>query len=222
GANAGALVGGEDDEADAFVGKQFQRDGIDGGFREPHAFGHALKAVLEVGDAPANLGEAVAGGGQRQDDVVVHLGHGRAVTAEALLTIGVGIKNFAVDAARVDLKPGEEGGAEVEAHAAVVVENTDDTVLGVDDAGGSVGSVALSGDALIPIVIGSGGVLRFYGFKPGILAGRLIEVAMNADIAPRRWLVVILHLPTLQKRGFSVQRSAVSGQEGWPLIAASR
>ena len=56
---------------------------VDGGLGEPHALGLAVEAGLEVGDAPADLGEGVAGAGEGHDDVVVDLRHGRAVSAVA-------------------------------------------------------------------------------------------------------------------------------------------
>ena len=62
----------------------------------------------------------------------------------------------------------------------------------VGDARGAVGGVTLGGDALVPVVIGGGGVLDLDGFEPGIFAGRLVEVAVDADVARasgggRRW-----------------------------------
>ena len=59
----------------------------------------------------------------------------------------------------------------------------DDLVFDIDDARGAVGGVALGADALIPVVVGRGGILGLHGFQPGIFAGRLIEVAVNADEA---------------------------------------
>ncbi len=59
-ANAGALVGRKDGEEDAVLGQQVQGLAIDSGFRQPHAFRLAAEAMLEVGDAPADLGDAVA------------------------------------------------------------------------------------------------------------------------------------------------------------------
>ena len=79
------LVGREEDEADAVLGEKIQRFKINGGFRKPHAFRQAPEATAEVGDAPANLRNAVAGIGQRHDDVVVDLSHGRAVAGKTLL-----------------------------------------------------------------------------------------------------------------------------------------
>src|SRR5258708_19882677 len=59
-ADAGALYGGEDGELDALLGHEVEDAAVDGGFGEPHAFGFAAVAELEVGDAPADLGEGVA------------------------------------------------------------------------------------------------------------------------------------------------------------------
>ena len=56
-------------------------------------------------------------------------------------------------------------------------------LLVVDDAGGAVGGVALGGDALVPVVVGRGGVLQLDGFEPGVFARRLVEVAVDADVA---------------------------------------
>ena len=52
----------------------------------------------------------------------------------------------------------------------------------VKDARGGIRRVTLGGDALVPIVIRVGGVLQFDRFQPGILARRLIEMAVNADV----------------------------------------
>ena len=52
----------------------------------------------------------------------------------------------------------------------------------VKNAGGGVGRVTLRVDALVPVVIGVGGILQLDDFEPGILAGRLIKMTMNAKI----------------------------------------
>ncbi|XWK51065.1 hypothetical protein RBB78_04585 [Tunturiibacter empetritectus] len=149
----------------------------------PHAFGFSAEAGFEVGDSPADLGEGVAAVGEGHDDVVVDLGDGGTVAAVALGADLVGIDDHAIGAGALSASPAEEGGAEVEAHPGVVVHDADDFVLLVGDAGGPVGGVALGGDAVVPVVIGGGGVLDFDGFEPGVLAGRLVEVAVDADEA---------------------------------------
>ena len=182
-AHAGALGGGEDGEPDALLRHQVEHVAVDGGLGEPHAFGLAAEAMLEVGDAPADLGERVAAVGERHDDVVVDLRDRGAVAAVALRAGPVGVEDHAVGARGFVGQPAEQGGAEVEAHPRVVVHDADDLVLLVRDAGGAVGGVALGGDALVPVVVGRGGVLDFDGFEPGVFARGLVEVAVDADEA---------------------------------------
>ena len=79
-------------------GHQVEHGAVDGGLGQPHAFGPAAEAVLEVGDAPADLGERVALAGERHDDVVVDLRHGGAVAAVALGAGVVGVEDHAVGA----------------------------------------------------------------------------------------------------------------------------
>ena len=115
--------------------------------------------------------------------MVVDLGDRGAVSAVALGADLVGVEDHAVGAGGFVVEPAEEGGAEVVAHPGVVVHDADDLVLLVGDAGGSVGGVTLGGDALVPVVIGGGGVLDLDGFEPGVFARGLVEVAVDADEA---------------------------------------
>ncbi len=183
GTDAGALVGREDGELDALGRQQIEHAAVDGGLRQPHALGAAAEAVLEIGDAPADLGESVAPAGQRHDDVVVNLGDGGAVTAVAQGAGAVRVQDHAIGAGGTVGEPLEQGGAEVEAHARVVINDAHDFVLAVGDARGAVRRVALRGDALVPVMPGRGGFLHFDRLQPGILAWRLVEVAMHADVA---------------------------------------
>src|SRR6185437_11321226 len=120
---------------------------------------------------------------QGHNDVVVALRHGRAVPFEVLAAALFAIEDHAIGARRVVPHPAQKGRSEVEADARVIVDDPGDLVFVVDDAGGAVGGVALGADALVPVMIGSGGILRLHSFKPGVFAGRLVEVAVNADIA---------------------------------------
>ena len=182
-ADFGALDGREDGELDALGGEQVEHAAVDGGLGEPDAFGFAAEAMFEVGDAPADLGEGVAAAGERHDDVVVDLGEGGAVAAVALRAGLVGVEDHLVGAGSLVGEPAEQGGAEVEAHARIVVDDAHDLVLAVGDARGAVGGVALGGDAVVPVVVGRGGVLHLDGLEPGVLARRLVEVAVDADEA---------------------------------------
>ena len=176
-------MGREDGELDSFGGHHVQHAAVDGGLGQPHAFGPAAEAVLEVGDAPADLRDGVAPAGQRQDDVVVDLrdapSRGRRSAARWLRSAS---RMRAIGARSLVGHPLQQGGAEVEAHARVVVHDAHDLVLAVGDARGAVGRVTLRGDALVPVVIGRGGVLHLDRLQPGVLARRLVEVAMHADV----------------------------------------
>ena len=127
----------------------------------------------------------------------------------------VGVLDHAVGAGSEVFEPAEQGGAEVEAHARVVVDDADDLAVVVDDAGGAVGGVALGGDALVPVVVGGGGVLELDGFEPGVLAGRLVEVAVDAEIALRRRGVVGLDLAGCCHRLQGYQGDAQAGGFGF-------
>ena len=115
--------------------------------------------------------------------MVVDLGHRGAVSAVTLGAELVGVEDHAVGAGGLVVEPAEESGAEVVADPRVVVHDADDFGLLVGDAGGSVGGVTLGGDAVVPVVVGGGGVLDLDGFQPGVFAGGLVEVAVDADVA---------------------------------------
>ncbi len=179
--NPRALMRREQHESDAVLREQFEGLRVDGGFRKPHAFRFTPEAIAKVGNAPANLRDAIAGRGQRQDEVVVDLRHGRAVAGVTFLAAKIGVDDGFMHLRRVLLQPGEQRGPEVEAHPGIVVEDADDLVLLIDDAGRAIGRVALRGDALVPVVPRGCGILRLDGLEPRILARWLIEVAVDAD-----------------------------------------
>ena len=112
------------------------------------------KLLLVVGDAPADLRDAVARAGQRHDHVVVNLRHGRAVAADSRWRLRrLAVQDHAIGARRVFFEPAQQRGAEVEADARVVVDDARDLVFGVDHARRAVGGVALRADALVPVVV---------------------------------------------------------------------
>jgi hypothetical protein len=46
-----------------------------------------------------------------------------------------------------------------------------------------IGCIAFAGDSLVPVVERRGGVFDLDSTQPGILAGRLVEVSVNANIS---------------------------------------
>ena len=126
-------------------------------------------------------------GGERHDLVVVDLGERVAVAAAGGHAGAVGLHDGpAHTAGRLPLQPREQRGPDVERDPLEVVDDVEDAVGVVDAAGGRVGRVALGGDALVPVVVGGGRVLHLDGLQPGVLARRLVEVAVDDDGARRR------------------------------------
>ncbi len=72
----------EDGELDAVGGEDFEGLDVDGGFSQPHAFGIAIEAELEVANSPYHLSLLVAAIGQRHDHVVVDLRDGGTVSGK--------------------------------------------------------------------------------------------------------------------------------------------
>ncbi len=63
--------------------------------------------MLEIGNAPANLGAGIALAGQGHDDVVVDLREGGAMATEASGAGVVGVLDHAVGAGGKGLQPAE-------------------------------------------------------------------------------------------------------------------
>ncbi len=176
-------MGREERELDAVLGEELKGIRVGGGLSQPHAFRRSAVVVFVVGDAPADLGDAIASACEGQDHVIVDLRHGGTMAVIAFAAAAFAVENHAVGAGSVFAEPAEEGGADVEADTGVVVDDADDLVFVVDDTGSAVGGVALGADALVPVVIGRSRVLSLDRLQPGVLAGRLIKVTMNADEA---------------------------------------
>jgi hypothetical protein len=126
--------------------------------------------------------------------VVVALCDGVAVAVVTERALAVGLDNSRVGLRLVAFEPVEERRAEVEAEARVVVDDPLDAAVGVADAREGVRAVALGVDALVPIVEGRGARLALDQLRPGVLARRLVEVAVNDQRGRHlqgllRWLI---------------------------------
>ncbi len=117
--------------------------------------------------------------------MVVALGDGRSVPAEPFTTPAVCIEDRAVDVGSRRFEPAEERGAEVERDHGIVIDDRDDIAVGVEDPRGGIRCVAFRGDALVPIVIRIGRILELDLLEPWVLAGWLVEMAVDTDIS---WL----------------------------------
>jgi len=113
--------------------------------------------------------------------VIVNLGDGIPVTAMGFTTGAVGVKNALIGIGVFRLKPGKERGTEIEAGPFEIIDDLDDPALGIQGAGAGVGMVTFVMDALVPVVKGSGAILLFDLFDPGIFSRRLIKMPVKAD-----------------------------------------
>src|SRR6266850_1629462 len=177
------LPGSQDREFDASLGQYLQGFQIRSRFRKPHAFREPAEAKLEVADTPCHLRLFVTAIGQGHDDVVIRLSESRAMAGEALLAGTVGLEKGGVHPRGLRLHPGKQRGTEVKADFFVVVQDANNPAFVVQDAGGGVGSITFRRNALVPVVIGVGGVLEFDRFQPGIFPRRLVKMAMNTHIS---------------------------------------
>lgn len=114
--------------------------------------------------------------------MAVYLGQCGAVTAVTVCAALVGFSQQIISLRVVFFKPGEEGRAEIPRDAVVVVSDFGNPTLVVEDAGSRVGRVAFEVDTRIPVVEWAGAVLLLHYFEPRIFAGRLVEVAVYADV----------------------------------------
>jgi hypothetical protein len=92
---------------------------------------------------------------------------------------GVGALDARVGRGVVMFEPREQGRAEVEAQARVVVEYALDAPVRIEDAREGVRAVALEVDALVPIMEGARARLLLDLARPRVLARRLVEVAVD-------------------------------------------
>src|SRR4030095_5921100 len=73
GANAGRLIGREDDKAQALLNQRIHHLVVASGFGQPHRFGLSAKAITKIREAPANLSVQIPLVTKRQNRVAVCL-----------------------------------------------------------------------------------------------------------------------------------------------------
>jgi hypothetical protein len=113
--------------------------------------------------------------------VIVNLGKGRTVSGKVFPALSIGLDNALVYFGFIFLYPGKERRSEVEAYSRVVIDNIDDLLLCIENAGCRIGGITLCCNSLVPVVIGIGRVLLFDLFQPGIFSRRLIKMAVDTD-----------------------------------------
>ena len=161
-AHVGGLPRGEDRVGDALLGGDSQGRQVDRRLRQPQAAGRPPEPELEIAKAPADLGPAVRGGGERQDRVMEGLGHRVAA--------GCGRGEVGERRRVLSRQPSAEGRPEVPRHLGEV-------------AALRVRPVALGVDPLVPVVERRRGQLDGNRARPRIDPGGLVEMAVDGEAA---------------------------------------
>jgi hypothetical protein len=99
--------------------------------------------------------------------------------AEAFEPLTICLDHPLIDEGGFLFQPGKECRTEIETEGGVIVVNIEDPAVAIDHPSVGIGTITFKGNSLIPIVKRMGALFGFNGFEPGILAGRLVEVAMN-------------------------------------------
>jgi len=92
------------------------------------------------------------------------------------------LKNGAVCLRLLAFQPTKQGRAEVSRDTLVVADDARNPAFVIEEPGRAVRGVAFAVYPLVPVMKGVGGVLFLDLFEPGMLAKRLVEVAVNADV----------------------------------------
>ena len=167
---------------DAMSGENFQTFGICRRFCEPHPFGLAPKTVFKIAETPINLRCFVGSICQRQNQMTVRLSDRRTVTTVQTAAFFVRLLNEAIGFGVLFFHPRQECRAEIEAHARVIVENTNDFIVRIQNPRNSVCCVTFKIDALVPIVERGGSILLFHDFEPRVFTRRLIKMSVDTDV----------------------------------------
>src|ERR1700739_1060744 len=182
GTNALGLARRQNRESDSVFSENFERFDVDRGFGQPHSFRTAAEAAFEILNSPLDLCDLIAAIGQWKNHVVVALREGRAMAGKMVTALPVRFQNRCVHATRLIFHPGEKGRTEIETDSFVVIDQLDDAIFRIKNARGGIGRITLRRDALVPVVIWISGILELDGLEIRVLAGRLVEVTVDADV----------------------------------------
>jgi hypothetical protein len=81
-----------------------------------------------------------------------------------------------------------QGRTEIEAERPVIVHQVENSVLVVHEARRRVGPITFEVDAFVPVMIRGRRILALYFLDPGVFAGGLVEMRVNANVFSFRWI----------------------------------
>ena len=114
--------------------------------------------------------------------MIINLGYGWAVAGKYFLAFFICLKDRFICFRLVFFQPGKERGAKVVADFRIGINNVYNLSVAIEDAGSCIWGVTLCSYFCIPIVVRIGGILQLNLLQPGVFAGRLIEMPVNAYI----------------------------------------
>ncbi len=161
------LPGSQDGELDAVLRQDLQRLQVDGRFRQPHTLRPVPEKRCELLNPPADLGDLVFAGRQRQDGVMIALRHG-VPHPEAGVGCPVLLDNQVQRVAVLLRHPAGQGRADVEADTLEIAQLC-------------VGAVAVIVDALVPVAVRSGAGLIGDSPQHGIFTRWLVKMTVDTE-----------------------------------------
>src|SRR5437867_573068 len=105
------------------------------------------------------------------------------MSAETRFALFVGVEDRCVSGRRLLCQPAEERRPEVEADAAVIVDDPLDRARFIEDPRPGIRPVALGAYPLVPIMKRRRAVLDFDRLQPRVLAGRLVKMPVYTNKA---------------------------------------
>ena len=163
------LPRGQDGVADALVGQNAQRRQVHGRLWQPDARWSPTESQLEVAQAPADLGPTVRERSERQDGVVVCLGHGVAAVRVVQAIRQIRVDETLVRGGILGRQPARQSGPQVVRDVAQVA------ALGVRP-------VALGVDPCVPVAVRGRRRLGRNLAAERIAALRLVEMAVDGKL----------------------------------------
>src|SRR5665213_2037119 len=99
----------------------------------------------------------------------------------------VGVDDAQIPQRMQTFHPAKQGRPHVETETSVIGDDVLNDALKIHDAGIVVGAVALTVNALVPVVVGRRGGFRVDRLGPRVLPGRLIKMAVDDEISGHGW-----------------------------------
>src|ERR1051325_9532867 len=178
-ADSFCLLWRQNDKLQPFIDQQTKHIVVTGGLRQPHRFRFTLEPVTKIGDTPTHLSAPVAFVTQRQDRVVVSVGDGVAMAVMLEHALRVGGQNAFISLPMISLEPRKQGWSKIKTDLRIVVYYSRVAGFRINYPDRAVRLVTFGVDALVPIMKRQRARFSIHLAGPGVLAWRLIKMAVD-------------------------------------------